>query len=286
MHLLDLPQFHCFPDRPDVKALRHKDNRLDLWEMRRSGGAIAADSRKARVGRSGKIETLEHYQNRQAWDVFGDTQVVISFIAERHKFARFVGVWEVLGKRCDKRGHYQYRTIELPGFRSLEGRLVVTWGDGTRSWAQWLHRKGNKEISELLPPNYVMDFRGFYDFTLSHDQLVQMVNNPQSNREWLRMLSSVSGVYLLLDQESGEQYVGSAYGTGGIWARWRCYARNPCGGNVRLKALLAKYPDRYKRFQFSVLRVLEPGAPKDAVLEHEQWAKRKLGCRAFGLNGN
>lgn len=266
MRILDLIQFSRFREQRDVKVLRHKEAKWDLWDLRGSG-------------------KFEEYQNGQGWDVFGDARFVISFVAEGQKYAKFVGVWEVLAKSL-KGKEYRYETQEIPGFDELEGRLVVLWGEGTRSWAQWLHSKGNKEISELLPPNYVMDFPGFYDFTLTHDQLVRMMNNPESNREWYRMLSSVSGVYLILDRVTGRQYVGSAYGAGGIWARWKMYAKYHSGGNKLLKQLLLEYPDQYKQFQFSVLRVLEPGVPKDAVIDQEVLVKRKLGSRAFGLNCN
>jgi hypothetical protein len=85
---------------------------------------------------------------------------------------------------------------------------------------------------------------------------------------------------------SGKQYVGRAYGAGGIWARWRSYVKSPSGGNVLLKQLLEKSPSRYKQFQFSVLRVLEPSATKDEVIDQEALTKKKLGSRAFGLNSN
>lgn len=266
MKLLDLHHFERFRnDR--VKVLRHKDPRWDLWELRNKG-------------------KFGHYQNGQSWDVFGNARYIISFIAERNRYAKFVGVWEVVSKQKKRTKGYRYRMKELPDYKDLEGRLVVRWGKGTKSWAQWLHRKGNKEIAELLPPNYVMDFPGYYNFAFSYDQLATMVNNPDSNREWQRMLSSVSGVYVLLDQRSGKQYVGSAYGAGGIWARWRSYVKSPSGGNALLKELLKNSPGRYKQFQFSILRVLEPSAPKDEVIYQEVLTKRKLGSRAFGLNSN
>jgi hypothetical protein len=41
---------------------------------------------------------------------------------------------------------------------------------------------------------------------------------------WWSALSSVGGVYLVLDTATGKAYVGSAYGTGGIWQRWSAYA--------------------------------------------------------------
>jgi hypothetical protein len=131
-----------------------------------------------------------------------------------------------------------------------------------------------------------MDFPGYYNFTLSYDQLTTMVKNPDSNREWQRMLSSVCGVYVLLDQRTGKQYVGSAYGAGGIWARWKSYVNSPSGGNALLKQLIERSPSGYKQFQFSVLRVLEPSATKDEVIDQEVCTKKKLGSRAFGLNSN
>lgn len=266
MKLTDLQAFAQFRTAPDVKVLRHRDDSVDLWALRRAG-------------------TFHAYQNRQGWDVFGKARIIVSFIAERNRFARFVGVWEVLGKRRTGRQH-RYSTRELPGFTDVEGRLIVRWGEGTRSWAQWLRGPGDKEIVELLPPNYVKDFPGYYNFTLTYDELKMMIANPDSNREWQRMLSSVSGVYVILDQESGRQYVGSAVGAGGFWRRWETYAASASGGNVLLRKLLREHPDRSSRFQFSILRVLEPGVQRDEVLGHEALIKRKLGSRAFGLNLN
>jgi hypothetical protein len=62
--------------------------------------------------------------------------------------------------------------------------------------------------------------------------------------------------------------------------------KDPSGKNVLLKALLASSPTRYKQFQFSILRVLEPSATKDEVIGQEVSTKKKLGSRAFGLNSN
>lgn len=266
MKLTDLLQFERFRYDRFVKVVRHKTSQYDLWELRSNN----------RFGQ---------YQNRQSWDVFGNARHVISFIAERNRYAKFVGVWEITSKNKKDKG-FRYTTKELPSFEDLQGRLIVQWGEGTRSWAQWLHRQGNKEIVELLPPNYVMDFPGFYSFVLSYDQLTAIVKNPDSNREWQRMLSSVSGVYVLLDQRSGKQYVGSAYGKGGIWARWRSYVKSPSGGNALLEKLLRRSPARHNQFQFSILRVLEPSATKAEVIYQEKLTKNKLGSRAFGLNSN
>lgn len=267
MRILDIKQFERFVSDKTVKVLRHKDSRRNLLKLCEDGG-------------------FEHYQNLQSWDVFGDAKYIISFIAERNKYAKFVGVWEVISKKERVLKGYIYRTRALAGFEQLAGRLIVRWGEGTRSWAQWLHKQGNKEIVELLPPNYVMDFPGYYNFVLTYSQLTKMIHNPDSNREWQRMLSSVSGVYVILDQKSGKQYVGSAYGAGGIWSRWKTYVKSLYGGNLLLKELLTDFPKRYDQFQFSILRVLEPSATKDEVIAQEVITKQKLGSRTFGLNSN
>ena len=267
MRILDLPHFQRFQGDRSVKVLRHTDSDLDLWRLRAAG-------------------TFDDFQDGQAWDVFGSAQHVISFIAERHRYAKFVGVWEVLAKTKKPGGGFRYKTREIQGFEDLHSRLVVQWGEGTRSWAQWLHRQGNKEVVELLPPNYVMEFPGFYNFTLAYDQLAEMIAYPDSNREWQRMLSSVSGVYLILDTRSGKQYVGSAYGAGGIWGRWRSYVKAPSGGNAQMRDLLSADPTSHRHFQFSIVRVLEPSSTKDEVIAQEALTKRKLGSRAFGLNSN
>jgi hypothetical protein len=270
MRILDLPHFARFHNGL-VKVLRHKNVRNPLWDF------VHTDK-------------FEHYQNGQSWDVFGNAQYVISFIAERHNYAKFVGVWKVLNKRRKAKGGFSYKTVKLPGFEDLTERLIIKWGDGVssgaRSWAQWLYSKGNKEISEILPANYVMEFRGYYDFKLTYGELCRMINHPDSNREWYRMLSSISGIYVILDATSGKQYIGSAYGKGGIWSRWKGYVKNSSGGNILIKELLRRHPDRYKSFQFSILRVLEPETPKDRVLEHESFVKEKLGSRFHGLNKN
>lgn len=268
MNLSDIHLFDWMQGRKDVKVLRHNDRDKDLWALRHDG-------------------RFQQYQNEQSRDVFGKAKFVVSFIAERGRYAKFVGVWSVDEKHADGEG-CRYVTTELPGYESLAGRLVIDWGDSARAWAQWMHEAGgNKPVMEILPPNYVKEFPGFYNFTLTHAELAQLIANPDSNREWQRMLSSVSGIYVILHKESGRQYVGSAYGENGVWGRWANYAKAPfTGGNVQLEALLAEFPEAYKDFQFALLRVLESGATRDDVLAHEGLVKQKLGSRIFGLNKN
>jgi hypothetical protein len=99
-------------------------------------------------------------------------------------------------------------------------------------------------------------------------------------------LSAVAGVYLILAQPSGQQYVGAAYGLEGIWGRWLQYSANGHGGNAKLRALLASDSAYPKAFRFSILQVLPKTTTAPEVIRWESLYKAKLGSRATGLNLN
>jgi hypothetical protein len=90
-----------------------------------------------------------------------------------------------------------------------------------------------------------------------------------------------------MDTATGKTYVGSAYGSGGIWQRWCAYAETRHGGNVELKALLdttgAEHGDH---FQYSILEIADPLATERQVLEREGHWKDVLMSRTFGYNSN
>ncbi|MDR3560587.1 MAG: GIY-YIG nuclease family protein [Negativicutes bacterium] len=114
----------------------------------------------------------------------------------------------------------------------------------------------------------------------------QVIQNAEANRQWKMMLSNIYGVYLILDNTDGQQYVGSAYGQEGLWGRWGTYVATKHGNNKNLIELINREPERYKNFQFSILSVLPNATLKDDVIRLEGIIKKKLGSRAFGLNDN
>jgi hypothetical protein len=132
-----------------------------------------------------------------------------------------------------------------------------------------------------LPP-----FDDYLEFSLSYAQLRDLFANEEAHREWQARLSAVAGLYLILAEGSGDLYVGSASGEGGIWARWREYARSGHGGNALLRDLIrfdSSYPER---FRFSMLQILPKTMSRDEVPRREALYKTKLGTRAKGLNLN
>lgn len=264
-----------------TKLVRHQEQGIDVAALHRAG-------------------QLEFYQTFQGRPVFANCDQIVSFLGSVESQAVFVGVYEVLGvsgpraielpddflyPKMNVSSVYVYNLVRDKRFDALSERLVIDWGAGTRSWVQNF-KQGGKEVVEVLPKGYVKEFPGFLDFILRFDELKTMIENPTANREWHRMLGSVAGIYLILDTLTGRQYVGSAYGDGGIVARWSQYARTGHGGNGQLKALFAERPNARSDLQFSVLQTLSPSLTAREVIAYEQLHKEKLGTRAHGLNSN
>ncbi|WP_201024235.1 GIY-YIG nuclease family protein [Shewanella frigidimarina] len=102
----------------------------------------------------------------------------------------------------------------------------------------------------------------------------------QQVSDWKSALSSVSGVYLIIDLASGKLYVGSATGEGGIWKRWNDYSFTVHGGNKQLYLLLREKGIEYSsNFQYSILEIADTHKTKDEILSRESYWKDVLGSK-------
>ena len=88
------------------------------------------------------------------------------------------------------------------------------------------------------------------------------------------------GVYLLVNRETGQQYVRCALGGGGFFDHWGDYAATGHGGNVQLRGTTPEDLD------VSVLEAVESTATGLDVIAVEVAWKRKLGTRVRGMNSN
>ena len=161
-------------------------------------------------------------------------------------------------------------------FEEFSEKVLVEWSPtshGTRSWSQWWFN--DKPLLELRAQPIDAPFPGFHAFHTTTDALEVL---PAT---WQGVLSSVRGVYLLVCQDSGAQYVGSAYGENGFFQRWLAYAQDGHGGNKLLKSR-----SRRHEYTISILEVCSSSMSAADIIEVEQRWKAKLGTRAFGLNAN
>ena len=178
---------------------------------------------------------------------------------------------------------YFYKLEDSNLLESFKNRLVIEWGKSTVSWVQ---SSIQKEVTEIYPKGFVSLFPGWDKVHLSHKELTEIINNPNGNKDWYEYLSRHSGVYVILDSSTGNQYVGSASGGKGIWSRWEGYVRTGHNGNKGLKALAKENPDFANTFTYSLHHVFPKTVSKNNVLYYESLLKSKLGSRAFGLNEN
>ena len=253
-------------DKYKVKYVRHKDNRKQYRELIKD-----------------RAELLK-YQADQSKNVFEKCDYIASFVGIEQSRAVFIGMFKVDGIKENSSG-YEYVLNEVDGFDDFKERLVIDWGKSAITWHQWVD-SNPKNIVELLPKGYLGEFPGLLDFTLEYTELKKLGENLSANREWYLQLSSINGIYLILDKVTGNQYIGSAYGKEGIWQRWSEYSKTGHGGNELLKDLCLIDSQYYKNFQFTILQSLPSNLSNKDVIAVENLYKKKLGTKVFGLNKN
>lgn len=199
----------------------------------------------------------------------------------------FAGVYSILGVGPGQNTAFRYETKLYPGLDELIGRVVVRYKRGYRASYIWGDKYGNKlEVSEVLDtPFSIEHFPGYNRVRITHStlRLLQTKEEPS----WKAALSSVGGVYVIMDTATGKAYVGSACGEGGLWQRWRAYAEDGHGGDTELKALLASRGISYSdNFQYAVLEIADPQSSGEQVCARENHWKGVFLSREFGYNSN
>lgn len=181
-----------------------------------------------------------------------------------------------------KNSIFELEEVDL--FADYEKRLVIDWGKATRSWAQ----KGTTEKPIIaIQANQRKEFSGYENVILTYDDLKEIVDDSITYENWHTALSSVYAIYLIVDTVSGKQYVGSAYGKGGLLGRWSIYVATKHGNNKKMKDIICNYPDRYKNFQFSILQILPKTITDNEVFHTESlWKSKLLSKEPFGMNEN
>lgn len=229
---------------------------------------------------------LEEYQRIQSRRVFRVGGIVASFVVTPRPRAEtlFVGLYQVTaigtckpGARDpiygdDVAGMNRYDLTYDNTLARYVDRLSIDWGQGTRAWVQSAGRlpKTIRALRDQEDP----PFPGFSQFCIDVDQV------PGLYSSWQQRLREVKGIYVLVDKDTGEQYVGSAKGEESLLARFTAYAQTGHGGNVELKRR------KGARYQVGVLEIVNLALPDRRIEEIEAWWKRKLLTREFGLNRN
>lgn len=260
-----------------VRLVRHQDNRKSQGERKSLYNLWTAHD--------GRFDLYQELQG--ADNPFPVGGFLASFVVTPSRETLFVGIYKVNGKGpfkgeiicplkgniCKSPGHLRFDLELCSLLREYEGRVVIDWGPGARSWIQRPVNKA-KPILELRATIQEPYFPGFTDFKWELNELDSL---PPS---WKEVLKATGGVYLLTCLQTGELYVGSASGQEGFLSRFHSYAADNHGGNSLLKKR------RPKPYQISILELASSAATKEEIIRREGIWKGKLGSRAFGLNLN
>ena len=217
-------------------------------------------------------------------------QLIFSMARDRHDPSRwlFGGVFEVVGRRTIPKA----LSYDIKLRQDLMGpyirRLVVRFSPPGR--AVRLNMETYLDQMELVAvleqPYSGEKFPGHNQINHTFDVLAAAVT--QDWPDWRGALQYLKGVYVIHDQKTGKSYVGSAYGSDGIWSRLCQYVNSLDGGNKGLKELVGqKGPDYMKQnLRFALLEIMPMKTADDDVLGRETYWKDVLLSREFGLNRN
>ena len=241
---------------------------------------------------------MDEYQKLQKESFFNGCDFILSFISEPGTSAKFMGCYEVGGgKRLDpalmpkgfpaadmfERDAYHFNLKKTDILNDLIGRLIIDWGRAALSWHQWAT---NEKAVVAIQENPRLAFNGFENVVLSYGELKEIVKDKMLYENWHTALSSIYAIYLITDRVDGKQYIGSAYGSGGLLNRWKSYIDTKHGGNKGIKVVIYNFPDRYEYFQFSILQIIPKSITTEEVIEVENLYKKKLLSIDFGMNEN
>lgn len=224
--------------------------------------------------------------------------LVIGFFGHRPGHALLLGVWRVkevlpsaqaieekrlqgsFDLRDDRAGHWYHELDELDVLADLRLKLEIQWGEPAVSWRRVLRRANNYPIAlSKAPP---VPFKALNSISL----IMAELRLAMQDVAWQRELSNVCGVYLITDESTGHQYVGSASGACGVWQRWSDYVRTGHGDNQELIHRLRENPGCVSDFRFTLLETLYLGITRPEAEVRENYWKIALGSCRFGMNRN
>lgn len=270
-------------DISQTKLVRHPLNKEDVRDVYNRG-------------------MIEAYQSSQSKNCFDNCKYIVAFVGTNKTEALFIGLYEIIDiitgpqvikmmpngypypNHFDKK-HIYYKMKKLDVMNEMDKRLVIEWGQATRSWFQWA---SNDKYVLSIASREEMDFPGYEEMILSYTDLGKIVDGEIRYRKWIEALRNVNGIYLICDTKRNKQYIGSTYNDDGVLGRWTEYYKTHHGGDVDIKEHLRKYPDAYYDFQFTILRILPKNVTENEATKVESIYKNKLCTRnsEYGLNKN
>lgn len=186
----------------------------------------------------------------------------------------------------------------LTEFDKFVNRILVDWKNNPQTFF-YVDEKiiANVEVYGICSKPYFeqdSEFPGYENLSKSYEELKVHWNN----KSWRDQLTSVYGVYVITDMKKGSLYVGSAYGTNGVYGRWSVYLKDGYDKdeledskypNLKLKNLVNDKGIAYiqMNFQYTLLEIFsKTELGKKQALSREKYWKKVFKSKEHGYNGN
>lgn len=230
----------------DVLVFRHRPNEP---ELNRIFDWIVAE-------RPDLFECYQSNHGQRTESALARARYLASFIRHSPGTALFAGFYEVSASRMltisecmDRPLHRELMSHGMTGIKAVEGRdgvlefqmpltewhanwrgrMIIKWPGLERSWYRWTDRNVFEIVAIARESLFTREMPNWDALSLEWNELALL---PAS---WCASLRNWRGIYLIVDQVDGKQYVGSAYGAENLLQRWREYARTGHGGNSLLR---------------------------------------------------
>jgi len=199
----------------------------------------------------------------------------------------FGGAYHIISRSNVNHSH-SYQIELLEDSKPFIGRLKLSLRRPGRikafNFENYYH---TLRVSEILRRPYTGEaFCGYDQIDVSFSMLETIFVIQRA--DWKAALENAKGVYVITDISNGKRYVGSAYGTTGLWSRWACYIGTGHGFTDELTRVIKENGIEYARtnFRFALLEHRTPKTDDKIITDREQYWKNVLLSRQYGYNKN
>lgn len=204
----------------------------------------------------------------------------------------FIGAFEVkdeIKKFID--GHETYNLVKMDRFLGFAERLVVQYKKipGPKQAKIPMNNIETMNVIKILEEEYShssLEFKGYDKVSLSYKELRKIINNNVDS--WREMLENINCVYAITDTKTGKIYIGSTYGSDGVWERWKRYIESDGhGGDVELKKMIEADPNYADNFKFTIIEgFFNKSGNAEYIQVRESYWKEVFESRHYGYNRN
>lgn len=241
------------------------------------------DIAKNYIGEEGLLKPYVLYKNKNPYM----NQIYIILYGtdgKRSKYMFAIRFTEKLGELIDGNVCFKWERVPLK-LDDYSGRLILRKDTG---YSFYNNIADGFIVDEIYPPklNRKVPFFASYDeVELSFTELKEIVENRYA--DYYKHLSCVKGIYMIIDGNTGKQYIGSASGEEGLYGRWKSYAESYHGKNEELVKLFNKEgPEYFHKFKYIILQILPLKMTSTEITKIETKYKNKYLTKEFGLNDN